>query len=356
MRVDLRPVDPEQIYQEVLSEEQGKGSPTTVAEGRAKAARQRAVHGSPHPKEPRWWSGAQPQFEGGDGAAPAPAEEEPEEPAAEEPAAEEPAAEEPAAEEPAAEEPAAEAPAAEAPAAEAPAATPAEPAAAPAAAAAATATQTRPPGVTHGTDSGNRLRPEDAVGTDAQFDAQKALAERRRLIDELVSTGVPAATAQEAGRPKAPLLLLAYLLIPLIAIGLLAAADDDAASGEGGAGHPVEQPAGPTESIVAEGSAFDMDEIVLVANEQTAIEFENKDSGTDHNVAIYETDTPSEENVIFDGDLVTGPDTITYEFKAPEAGEYYFQCDVHPDMSGTVVSEAAGSEAGSEEAPEEPSE
>ncbi|MDQ3951628.1 MAG: hypothetical protein M3279_01495, partial [Actinomycetota bacterium] len=68
-------MDPEQIYQEVLSEEQAKGSSSAIAEGRAKAARQRAVHGSPHPKEPRWWPGSQPQFEGGDGAAPAPAEE-----------------------------------------------------------------------------------------------------------------------------------------------------------------------------------------------------------------------------------------------------------------------------------------
>ncbi|HEX2236383.1 MAG TPA: hypothetical protein VHK89_08920, partial [Actinomycetota bacterium] len=68
--------DPEQIYQEVLQEEQQKGSATAVAEGRAKAARVRAQHGSPHPKEPRWWPGAQPHLEG-DGAAPAAAEPEP---------------------------------------------------------------------------------------------------------------------------------------------------------------------------------------------------------------------------------------------------------------------------------------
>ena len=61
--------DPEEIYQEVLAEEQGKGSSAPVAEGRAKAARQRAIEGSPHPKEAKWWPGSQPHFEG-NGAAP----------------------------------------------------------------------------------------------------------------------------------------------------------------------------------------------------------------------------------------------------------------------------------------------
>ncbi|MGH2790570.1 MAG: hypothetical protein ACRDJ0_06245, partial [Actinomycetota bacterium] len=109
-------MDPEQIYQEVLQEEQKKGSSAPVAEGRAKSARARAEAGSPHPKEPKWWPGAQPHLEGGEAA-----EEPAEETAAEEPAAEETVAEEPV-EEPAAEEPAAEEPAAEEPAAEEPAA------------------------------------------------------------------------------------------------------------------------------------------------------------------------------------------------------------------------------------------
>jgi plastocyanin len=344
MRLDLRLVDPEQIYQEVLSEEQGKGSPSAVAEGRAKAARQRARHGSPHPTEPRWWPGSQPQFEGGDGAAPAPAAEE--EPVAEEEAAPEPVAEEqPAATPPdigdaaQSERPDAPAPA---PAAGTETTAPAEPAAAAAAAAVATAPAAaaqpaRPAGVTHGTDSGNRLRPEDSVGTDAQFDAQKALAERRRLIDELVAAGVPAATAAEAGQPKAPLLLLAYILIPLLAIGYLAASDGGEAVAGGHGGETTEQPAdaGPTEAVVAEGLQFDTDRIVLVANEPNEIEFENKDSAP-HNIAIYEDEGAGEP--LFQGEQI-GASTITYEIDGPEPGNYYFQCDVHPDMNGEAVSE-----------------
>ena len=37
------------------------------------------------------------------------------------------------------------------------------------------------------------------------------------------------------------------------------------------------------------------------------------------------------------GGLVTGVATVTYTFHSPPAGEYRFQCDVHPaQMKGTV--------------------
>jgi plastocyanin len=335
-------VDPEQIYQEVLSEEQAKGSPSAVAEARAKAARQRAVHGSPHPKEPRWWPGSQPQFEGGDAPAAAAPEPEVEEEAAPEPEA--PAAEAPAATPPdLGDESQSEQPAAAAPAP--PASTEAQQlaaqpaAAAVAAPAAAAPSQQLPAGVTHGTDSGNRLRPEDSVGTDAQFDAQKALAERRRLIDELVATGVPAATAEQSGRPKAPLLLLAYVLIPLLAIFLLQQASDDEAEAGGGAAPVTEDgggEAGPTTSIAAEGSKFNLDTMTFEAGKPVTLTFDNKDP-VQHNVAIYEDDSAAAE--IFKGEIVAGPDEAEYEFDAPKAGEYFFRCDVHPDMNGTVVTE-----------------
>jgi plastocyanin len=40
---------------------------------------------------------------------------------------------------------------------------------------------------------------------------------------------------------------------------------------------------------------------------------------------------------LFRGDLVTGATTATYDIPALPAGTYYFQCDVHPTMNGTVV-------------------
>lgn len=355
-------MDPEQIYAEVLQDEQQKGSSPPVAEGRAKAARVRAEHGSPHPKEPKWWPGAQPHLDGGDGAAPAAVEEAAE--VAEQPAAEAPA-EQPAAQAPA-EQPAAQAgeqPAAvaagqpgagagvaqearpadqaerpdvsPAPATQEPAAAPA--AAAPAAVAEAPARPAPTVGVRHGVPTGNRLRPEDAVATDAQFDGQRAMEQRRKLIDELIETGVPVVTAAQTGRERSPWLSLLYLIVPVVAVIFLVAnyggeeSAPPAPSGENGGG------GGGGLTVVAEGVQFDTNTIDLQAGQEANIDFVNRDS-VPHNIAIYETPQAAEnpDDAIFTGDQITASET-TYTFEAPPAGDYYFQCDVHPAMNGDVI-------------------
>ncbi|MDQ4026683.1 MAG: hypothetical protein M3214_01340, partial [Actinomycetota bacterium] len=75
----------------------------------------------------------------------------------------------------------------------------------------------------------------------------------------------------------------------------------------------------------------------------------NEDS-VQHNISIYETpqDAESQANAIFTGDVITASET-TYTFDAPPAGDYVFQCDIHPDMSGdVVVSEGPGGEGETE--------
>jgi len=320
--------DPEQIYQEVLTEEQGKGVSAPVAEGRAKAARARAEQGSPHPKEPKWWPGAQPHLEGGDGAAPAeaPAEEAAEEPAAEEPA---PAAAAPEpTPEPAA--PAAEAPAAEAPAAVAQEAPAAVATAAPAARATEVPPEQRPTGVTHGVPAGNRLRPEDAVGTEAQFEGQQAVYQRRKLIDEVVSDSVPVAGGPRSGQWA---LFLVYLAVVAGAIFFVTGQEDTV---EGGT--PPEEPAGGGGggvTVVSQNVAFDTETITLPAGEETPIEFVNEDAASvPHNIAIYEDDSVAE--ALFQGETIPGGQSVTYTVPGLDKGTFYFQCDVHPGMNGDV--------------------
>jgi plastocyanin len=109
--------------------------------------------------------------------------------------------------------------------------------------------------------------------------------------------------------------------------------------GPGGEGGP-----GGGLTVVAQDIAFDTSTIELVAGAPSKITFDNRDAGVQHNIAIY-TDS-SLETELFNGELVTGPATVVYEIPPLEAGEYYFQCVVHPNMNGTVVVSEAGGEGG----------
>ena len=330
--------DPEAIFQEVLSEEQAKGVTGAVAEARAKAARARAEHGSPHPKEPKWWPGAQPHLEGGGDGAAAVDQDEVEEATAVE---ETPVAE-------AAPPPAEPAPAPQPPdvgqeevrpvpdvAPEPVGATAPQPVAAAAAVATEAPAAARPSGVTHGTPTGNRLRPEDSVTTDVQLDAQQAIYQRRKLIDEVVATGVPAVAASGAARSRtSPLILLLYLLIPLLAVMFVIGSEDNLSGSE-----PPETPppadGGGGLSISAVDLQFSEETLQLPADEETELEFVNDDAGSiQHNVAIYEEEGGAD---IFVGEVIPGGQSVTYSVPAIEAGEYYFQCDVHPGMNGSVA-------------------
>jgi plastocyanin len=326
--------DPEQIYSEVLAEEQAKGSASPVAEGRAKAARARAEHGSPHPKEAKWWPGAQPHLEGGGGGE---AEVEPVEEAAQDEPAEAPVAEEtPAATEEvqAPQEPQEQtAPPPEAQPAAATASVPTETTAAPVAAAEATP-EAKPSGVIHGTTTGTRLRPEDESTTEAQFQGQADMYDRRKLIDELIATGVPAVSAHDTGEKRSPALALMYLLIPILAIAFLLAQNDSApatAEGPGGGGG-----ADKGITVVAQGVAFDTDNLALTAGKESPITFSNEDT-VEHNIAIYEDEAATKN--LFKGEIVPPGGTGEYSVPALDKGEYYFHCDIHPSMSGSVTVE-----------------
>lgn len=109
--------------------------------------------------------------------------------------------------------------------------------------------------------------------------------------------------------------------------------EHSAVEAAGGGGGEAAAPAGGG-AVAAANVAFDTNEITLTAGEQETITFVNEDT-VQHNIAIYESEAAEEE--IFVGDVIPGGQEITYEFEAPKAGEYYFQCDVHPSMNGTVT-------------------
>jgi nitrite reductase (NO-forming) len=96
------------------------------------------------------------------------------------------------------------------------------------------------------------------------------------------------------------------------------------------------KPDGTALTIGSEQMAFTTDCLAAPADTQFTIAFDNQDLGVPHNVSIYRDDSAGD--ALFIGDLITGPDKITYKVSALPAGTYYFQCDVHPTtMSGTFV-------------------
>ena len=87
-------------------------------------------------------------------------------------------------------------------------------------------------------------------------------------------------------------------------------------------------------SVAASNIAFDTDCLAAPAGQGFTIQFDNEDAGIPHNVGIY---TAAQGEELFAGDLITGPATGTYDVPALDQGQFYFQCDVHPNMNGTFV-------------------
>jgi plastocyanin len=114
---------------------------------------------------------------------------------------------------------------------------------------------------------------------------------------------------------------------------------------EGGGGEPGGGggPGGggePGAAVVAQNLAFDTATIDLPADAPSKLPLDNRDAGVPHNISIYADESLSE--TLFEGELITGPAEIVYDIPPLPAGEYYFHCDVHPNMNGAVIVDAAG--------------
>jgi len=87
--------------------------------------------------------------------------------------------------------------------------------------------------------------------------------------------------------------------------------------------------------LAADNLEFDAPCLVAPAGEPFTIRFVNREAQP-HNVAVY--DDSSKANEHFRGEpIITGPDAeVDYEVPALEAGEYFFDCQVHPAMNGAL--------------------
>jgi plastocyanin len=101
---------------------------------------------------------------------------------------------------------------------------------------------------------------------------------------------------------------------------------------------PAREPSGtPLLTVVAQAVAFDTTSIRVPAGTAARLRLDNEDAGIDHNIAVYRDRQASD--LVQRGALFDGPKTRDYVFEPFPAGAYYFQCDLHPAMNGTLLSE-----------------
>jgi plastocyanin len=139
-----------------------------------------------------------------------------------------------------------------------------------------------------------------------------------------------------------------------LALALGAACDDDSDGGNGdGSGptateEPTEPP--PTEvtpvgeqlSISADSiTSFETDEMAAPAGAPFTVTFDNQDTGIPHNWALYATedDAGDTDSAIAATEIETAPDIQSVIVPALDAGAYYFHCDLHPNMNGTLTAQ-----------------
>jgi plastocyanin len=86
--------------------------------------------------------------------------------------------------------------------------------------------------------------------------------------------------------------------------------------------------------ISALGVKFEQTTLTAPADTPFQVQFENKDPGTPHNVALHLGDVNGAE--LFKGEIFNGVATRVYDVPALDAGAYAFVCTVHTTMTGTL--------------------
>jgi plastocyanin len=119
--------------------------------------------------------------------------------------------------------------------------------------------------------------------------------------------------------------------IALLSLGMAACGGSTSTPGASGTTATV---TGGKVAISANNLKFDVGTIKATAGEAFTITFTNKE-GQPHNVSVYRSQGGEK---IVAGEIITGPDKSN-EISVPalEAGTYYFQCDVHVNMNGSLV-------------------
>lgn len=90
-----------------------------------------------------------------------------------------------------------------------------------------------------------------------------------------------------------------------------------------------------TAPVGASTAGFTQTCLAANADKPFTLNFDNQDGGVPHNVAVFEDDTAT--NRIAGTEIAPGPIKQTLDIDALKAGNYFYKCEVHPNMAGTLV-------------------
>ena len=105
----------------------------------------------------------------------------------------------------------------------------------------------------------------------------------------------------------------------------------------GSSGSPAATPASfPPDAarIVAQGDVFTSGSVAVPADAPFSLVLDNRD-GEPHNVTILARESGGKSPFV--GEVFGGPSARLYAVPALPAGTYQFRCDVHQQMTGTLV-------------------
>ena len=109
-------------------------------------------------------------------------------------------------------------------------------------------------------------------------------------------------------------------------------------AGASEAGGEQSAPAGPaTDSMVAEQTEFNADAIELAAGKPSDFEIDNRDTVV-HNLLIFQTeaDAADPSSALFASPDIAGGASDSFSIKPLKKDDYYFVCEYHANMNGTV--------------------
>jgi plastocyanin len=119
------------------------------------------------------------------------------------------------------------------------------------------------------------------------------------------------------------------LSLTTLLVALLAAACGSASGGAEPSASPIESDV----TITANQLSFNTATVTLHAGEPSTMRLVNLED-VPHNIAIYVDESASQR--LFVGELINRGEVV-YDLPPLEPGFYFFRCDLHPEMKGSLV-------------------